>query len=139
MIKKQINKIIKKFISLISFISIFGIAIGVCALLVVISVMNGFEQDLGKKILGMNSHISIDKSGGIENYNKIIKTIEKNPNIIAGSPVLSGQVILRRKAKVHGVLLKGIIVSSEKKVSKIIEYVVCFFKKVFPKTQIPER
>ncbi|MBU1888371.1 MAG: lipoprotein-releasing system transmembrane subunit LolC, partial [Candidatus Omnitrophica bacterium] len=66
-----VSKRREKFISIISFISIMGVAVGVAALIVVLAVMSGFDNDLRDKIVGTNSHIVIEKEGGIENYNSL--------------------------------------------------------------------
>ena len=113
----------QKFISLISFISIFGIAIGVCALLVVVSVMNGFDKDLMKKILGMNTHLSVERIGGISNYPDVIKEIQKNPAVKSCSPVLLGQAMLRKSNFSKGIILKGIDIELESKTSDFMEYI----------------
>src|SRR3972149_7657617 len=69
----------KTFISIITFISVMGVAVGVMALIIVLSVMTGFENDLREKILGVNAHLVVLEIGkGIKNYNEVasrIKTI----------------------------------------------------------------
>jgi lipoprotein-releasing system permease protein len=124
-----------KFISIISLISIFGIAIGVCALIVVISVMNGFDQDLTKKIMGMNSHITIEKKSGIENSEQIMQKINRISGVSATAPCFSGQVILRKNKKVTGVIIKGIDLEKETKVSNISKYI----KAVDPEVSLKEK
>ena len=69
----------KTFISIITFISVMGVAVGVMALIIVLSVMTGFENDLREKILGVNAHLVVLEIGkGMKNYNEVagrIKTI----------------------------------------------------------------
>ena len=65
----------KEIISLISLISILGIALGVMALIVVISVMNGFDRELREKFVGLNPHILIQKQGRIDNPEELLATL----------------------------------------------------------------
>jgi len=111
------------FISLVNLISVLGITIGVCALIVVISVMNGFDKDLMEKVMGMNAHISIENPNGIENYKKIIKKIEQIDSVEAASPCIMAQVILRSETKVRGLLIRGIDFSKEIKTSLLEKYI----------------
>ncbi|MDD3628091.1 MAG: ABC transporter permease, partial [bacterium] len=86
-----------RFISLLSFISVFAVAVGVFALIVVISVMNGFQFDLRDKILGSKGHIQVQSlfNDGITDYENLIKEIEKDPDVIGASPFFTGQVMLK--------------------------------------------
>lgn len=117
-----ISKRREKFISIISFISIMGVAVGVTALIVVISVMNGFDNELREKIIGTNSHIVIEKEGGIEDYNALIDRITKIPRVIASSPFVNGQALIRQKDQVTGVIFRGIDPEREKYVTNIEKY-----------------
>ena len=124
-----------KFISLISLISIFGIAIGVCALIVVISVMNGFDQDLMQKIMGMNAHMSIERYQGIESYQDLIPNIEQIDNVKSAAPALLGQVIIRCQKRVRGIVIKGIDLPQEQKISDIKNYILKEPKNCLPKEE----
>ncbi len=98
------------FVSLISFISVAGIALGVMALIVVISVMDGFESELKRKIVGANPHITIIKKGGISDYSGIIKKIYdlRNKDIISAAPFIEGQTLIKADSYGSGVIVKGI-------------------------------
>ncbi len=113
----------EKFISIISMISIAGVAVGVCALIVVIGVMAGFDNDLRDKIVGTNSHIVIEKEGGIENADAVIKRIKAIPHVIAASPFLDGQAFIRFSGQLQTVAVKGIVPEEEIKVTRIGEYI----------------
>ena len=117
-----VSKRREKFISIVSFISIMGVALGVAALIVVIAVMSGFDHDLREKIVGTNSHIVIEKDGGIEDYNALIDEVNRMPHVIASSPFINGQALIRQKDSVTGVLFRGIDPEREKFVTKIEEY-----------------
>jgi len=99
-----------------------GVAVGVTALIVVIAVMSGFDNDLRDKIVGTNSHIVIEKDGGIKDYNTLVNELNKMPHVIASSPFVSGQALVRRKDNVTGVIFRGIDPEREKNVTKIKEY-----------------
>lgn len=109
------------FISLITMISMAGVAVGVWALIVVLSVMTGFEEDLRNKILGTNSHIVIiDRGeGAIKDYKNIIPKIEKVKHVISATPFIYNQVMLTTENGVSGVVLRGIDPSEEGKVTDI--------------------
>ncbi len=119
-----ITKRKEKFISLISVISVLGIAIGVMALIVVIGVMTGFDRDLRDKIVGNYSHITIAGYNGIDEkeYGKILEKISANPQIKGVSPYVQGQVLIKAGTRVFAAGLKGINPSTESSVTKIKQY-----------------
>jgi len=113
----------EKFISIISLISIFGVAVGVCALIVVIGVMAGFDNDLRDKIVGTNSHLVIEKDGGIEDAQAVIKDIKAIPHVVTASPFLDGQAFIRFKDEIHNVMIKGVVPEEEVRVTRVGEYI----------------
>ncbi|MFH1854434.1 MAG: lipoprotein-releasing ABC transporter permease subunit [Candidatus Omnitrophota bacterium] len=117
-----VSKRREKFISIISLISIMGVAVGVAALIVVLAVMSGFDNDLRDKIVGTNSHIVIEQYGGIKDYNSLIKQLEDIPDVEASSPFVSGQALIREDKEVIGVIFRGIDPDRETKVTRIGEY-----------------
>ncbi len=97
------------FISLITVISIIGVMLGVMALIVVLSVMKGFEKDLRDKILGANAHVVILKMGGeIEGYRKVVEEVKGVPGVTAATPFIYSQVMVTSHSRVGGVVLKGV-------------------------------
>ncbi len=112
----------EKFISIISFISIMGVALGVTALIVVLAVMSGFDNDLREKIVGTNSHIIIEKEGGITDYNDVVAEINKIPHVKASSPFINGQALIRQDEQVLGLILRGIDPVRERDVTNIQKY-----------------
>ncbi|MEW6100801.1 MAG: ABC transporter permease [Candidatus Omnitrophota bacterium] len=116
----------EKFISLISVISILGVAIGVTALIVVIAVMSGFDKDLREKIVGNYSHITIAgyKPISMDEYKIISEKISPNPDIKGMSPYIQGQVLAKEKERFFAVALRGIEPQAEAKVTKIKEYLI---------------
>jgi lipoprotein-releasing system permease protein len=96
------------FISANTFISVAGIFLGVAALIIVLAVMNGFEIELRDKILGINSHIILmEYTGGMEGHEEIMKKIESVDGVVASTPFIYGQAMLKNKGRVTGVVLRG--------------------------------
>ena len=96
------------FISLITFISIGGVAIGVMSLIVVISVMNGFDKDLREKILGTKSHLVLEQHSGMADYRELIEKVREDANVAAAAPVILGQGMLKSRSVAFGVAVKGV-------------------------------
>ncbi|MEE8423080.1 MAG: FtsX-like permease family protein, partial [Thermodesulfobacteriota bacterium] len=106
-------------------ISIVGIMVGVMALIVVLSVMKGFEVDLREKILGANAHMVVLKFGGrIKEYHKVIKEVEKVEGVVAATPYIYNQVMLMFRGRSVGVVMKGIDVVSIDKVTALSEKII---------------
>ncbi|BDV42532.1 ABC transporter permease [Geotalea uraniireducens] len=97
------------FISIITFISTAGVTLGVMALIIVLAVMTGFEEDLKDKILGTNAHVVVLKSvGTIDNYQSLMTRLKKVPGVVAATPFIYSQVMLSGGHNVSGVVLRGV-------------------------------
>lgn len=97
------------FISLITFISIAGVAVGVTALIVVLAVMNGFQRDLRDRILGITSHIVVGRfDATIINYGALVNEIKEEGGVKGASPYVYTQVMLSSGRGVSGAVLRGI-------------------------------
>ncbi len=97
------------FISLITFISIAGVAVGVMALIVVLAVMNGFQDDLRNRILGITSHAIVGSfNGTFSDYQHLLEEVEKEPGVMAATPFIHAQVMISSGKSVSGALLRGI-------------------------------
>jgi len=97
------------FVSLITLISIAGVAIGVMALILVLGVMTGFTDDLLEKILGTNSHIVVTGFGSnIENYDRTCLDLQQVDGVAATTPFIMTQVMLSSKTNISGAVLQGI-------------------------------
>ena len=97
------------FISIITFISMAGVMVGVMALVIVLSVMAGFQEDLRAKILGTTSHILVMKFGkGMENADEVINKVKAVPHVVAASPFIYNQVMLTSETGVSGAVVRGI-------------------------------
>lgn len=97
------------YISIITGISILGIMIGVMALIVVLAVMNGFREDLMKKILGVNSHLLIlSYKGGIRDTEAIIKKALEVDGVLSATPFIYSQVMIKHAGNISGAILRGL-------------------------------
>ncbi len=99
----------ERFISLITWISVGGVAVGVTALIVVLSVMTGFERDLRDKILGTNAHVVVYPMGGtLTDYRRVTRKVRAVEGVVAATPFVSGQVMLVYGGTVTAALLRGV-------------------------------
>ena len=97
------------FISLITVISILGVMIGVMTLNIVMAVMTGFEETLRDRLLGINAHIALVKSGDLlRDYEKLVAQILRENGVAAASPSIYGQVMLTAGPRVAGVMVRGV-------------------------------
>ena len=108
------------FISFISLTSMLGIALGVAALIVVLSVMNGFQKELRARILGVASHVQISGfDGRLSGWQAIAEQARKNPNVAAAAPYINAQALLSNQQNVQGTMLRGIMPDLEDQVADI--------------------
>ncbi|MFH1062419.1 MAG: lipoprotein-releasing ABC transporter permease subunit [Candidatus Omnitrophota bacterium] len=113
----------EKFISLISFISIIGVATGVCALIIVIGVMSGFDTELRDKIIGTSSHIVVDKLGGLDDPATAINTISSVAGVVACAPFINTQALLSDHDRLSPVVVRGIDPRLEAQVTEIKDFI----------------
>lgn len=113
------------FISLISFISIGGVAVGVMVLIVVLAVMSGFEESLKDKILGINSHIWIlpQTAQYIENYREKVERIRALPHVTLAAPFTTHEVMLMADGRVAGTFLRGVDPAQPELMESLKQYV----------------
>jgi lipoprotein-releasing system permease protein len=101
------------FISIISLLSMVGVALGVCTLIVVLSVMSGAENELKRKILGMNAHVMLYKAGEVmDEPQKVIDQARRVPGVVQSAPFVNGQVMVVSGTGASGAILRGIKVAS---------------------------
>jgi len=98
------------FVSIITFISILGIFLGVAALIIVLAVMNGFEEDLRTKILGIRSHIEVTSSmaSPMRQYADLRREIDRVPGVVASTPFIYTEAMIRSQSGVTGVIIRGL-------------------------------
>ena len=110
------------FISLITILSIAGVAVGVMALIVVIAVMSGFEADLKSRILGGQPQVMLRRHGAaFTDYRQVLKEVEKTKGVEAATPFILSQIMLRAKHGASGGVLRGIDPESAGRVMKTLQ------------------
>jgi len=126
----------RTFVSIITLISIIGVALGVAVLIIVISVMSGFDHDLRSKILGFNSHLKIfalDKAGRIqtmENYQNVMNLVASNKNVRGIAPFVLGQVLVEtqptngQSSLTGAPWIRGVDPNSESSVSILLKSII---------------
>ncbi|CAB3783157.1 Lipoprotein-releasing system transmembrane protein LolE [Pararobbsia alpina] len=108
------------FISFIALVSMSGIALGVAALIVVLSVMNGFQRDVRDRMLSVLAHVEIfSPTGSMPDWQKTLNEAMRNPQVVAGAPYVDAQALLTRQDSVNGVSLRGVDPSLEGHVSDL--------------------
>ncbi|MCD6094152.1 MAG: ABC transporter permease [Candidatus Omnitrophica bacterium] len=112
----------ERFISLSSLISILGIAVGVGALIVVLGVMSGFDEELKAKMLGANSPIVVRIPPGADS-SQVIQALKEMQGVSAIAPFVYGQALIKAENNVQGIILRGIDIEQEAKVSRIKHYI----------------
>jgi lipoprotein-releasing system permease protein len=108
------------FISFISITSMLGIALGVAALIIVLSVMNGFQKELRARILGVASHVQVAGMGGsLSGWESIARQAEENPQVEAAAPYVMAQGLISHRQTVQGTIVRGVLPANEDKVADI--------------------
>ncbi len=107
-----------RFVSFITFISLGGIALGVAALIVILSVMNGFEGELRDRLLSMTAHGYVTGvDGSVENWQQLQQEISSEPGIVAAAPVIEMEGMIRTGRSLTGVLINGVLPQEEQALS----------------------
>jgi lipoprotein-releasing system permease protein len=113
------------FISFISGLSVAGIALGVAALIIVLSVMNGFQKEVRDRMLSVLSHIEVSAvREPLLDWKPVAEAAKKNPRVLAAAPYVAGQAMLSYEDIVRGVLVRGIDPAEEGKVSEFVKTLV---------------
>ena len=108
------------FISFISLTSMVGIALGVAALIIVLSVMNGFQQELRARILGVASHLQITGVNNVlSDWQTLAANVEKNPHVEAAAPYIMAQGMLSYGQAVQGAIVRGVLPAQEERVAEL--------------------
>ncbi len=109
------------FISFISGVSMLGIALGVAALIIVLSVMNGFQKEVRDRMLGVLSHIEVFEANGqaIADLPQVLSTIEARPEVLGAAPFVGAQALIARGEDMKGALVRGIDPTLEPKVTDL--------------------
>ena len=107
------------FISLISLISVLGVAVGVMALLIALSLMTGLQGELRDRLVGSTAHIYVFKAGGLKDPEGDIKRLRDIPDVIGAAPVLLGQGLIQSATQDSPIQVKGIVPALEPTVTNV--------------------
>jgi lipoprotein-releasing system permease protein len=109
------------FISFISGVSMLGIALGVAALIIVLSVMNGFQKEVRDRMLSVIAHIEVlqGDGGALPDWRATASEARKNPQVIGAAPFIASQVLIARGDDMRGVVVRGIVPSEEATVTEL--------------------
>ena len=112
-------------ISLITGISVLGVAAGVASLIIALAITNGFRQDLEQRLVGASAHVSLLRvaNDGMRDWPALVKRLEKQPHVAAAAPALYEQVLISRGARARGVVIKGVLPDSERRVGQLLQTV----------------
>lgn len=114
-----------RFVSFISASSMLGIAVGVMALITVLSVMNGFEKELRERILGMVSHGTIQGyDGSMQDWQALLPSLDARDDVVGAAPFVNGEVMITRGSAVTGALVRGVDPAREPSVSRVASSLV---------------
>jgi lipoprotein-releasing system permease protein len=117
----------ERFVSIIAVFSLIGIALGVATLIVVTSVMSGFQSELESRVLGVNGHITIEAFAGeaIDNYQPLLAGVRAIPGIVSALPVLDGQALLTTdRGGGRGGLVRGVTLDDLRALHPISDHIV---------------
>ncbi len=113
------------FISITAIFSLVGITIGVATLIIVMSVMNGFRYELVNRILGINSHLTIQKpESAINDYKNLVEKIKNSPLVKFANPIIEAQAMISTNNKNGGAVIKGIKLNDLKNKKLIVENII---------------
>src|SRR5258706_7458604 len=109
-----------RFISVNSLVSMIGIAVGVWALIVVLSVMNGFQKEVRARILGVASHVQLAGADGrLGDWKPIAAIATRQPRVLAAAPYVNAQAMLSVGQTVRGAIVRGVLPAEEEKVADL--------------------
>ena len=109
-----------KFISVISLISVIGIALGMTVLITVLSVFNGFQREVRTRMLSAVAHVQVTGLGeSLRDWQAVAAVAEKNPHVLAAAPYVSAQGLLTSGGTVRGAFIRGVHPAEEARVSEI--------------------
>ncbi len=114
------------FISLITYISLLGVTIGVFALVVVLSVMNGFESEVRSRFIGFDAHLRLQAfhNKGVKDYQKLMAMVEKEKHVVGVAPYIMDKAMIKVGDNVEGVVLKGTDQERITRVTDLADYMV---------------
>ena len=113
------------FISVIAWFSLLGIALGVATLIIVMSVMNGFRQELLGRILGLNGHLSVQgQAHALTDYDSLAARLRKIPGVVDVTPQVDGQAMITARSNSSGAVVRGLSLDDLKALTEVSSRIV---------------
>jgi lipoprotein-releasing system permease protein len=111
------------FVSFVALISVMGLTLGVATLVVVLSVMNGFERELRTRILSVTSHAMLmGIHGTIDDWREVQQAVEREPGVVAAAPYIEAQALVANKKAVKGVMVRGVLPVEEARTTSLSQH-----------------
>ena len=114
----------RTFVSVVTVISVLGVLLGVAVLIIVLSVMTGFDEMWRDKILSFNAHLTVSGYGVIEDEDALTERIAALPRVTGAAPYVQGLVFLQHGDRVYTPMVRGVDPARERSVSRIPESIV---------------
>ncbi|MEI6417210.1 MAG: ABC transporter permease, partial [Verrucomicrobiota bacterium] len=111
----------RAFLSVITLVSVLGVTLGITVLILVISVMTGFQRELQRKVIGFDAHLTISKDGILDHWQKLSKSIEATSEVKKVAPFVQGPVILEFQHRRITPIMRGIDAEKESNLKKFIK------------------
>src|SRR3954470_1189880 len=110
-----------RFISFISGVSMLGIALGVAALIIVLSVMNGFQKEVRDRMLSVISHVEVSDASGaaLADWRRTASEARRNPQVVGAAPFVASQALIARGDDMRGIVVRGIVPQEEATVTDL--------------------
>src|SRR3954452_14096342 len=105
----------RTFVSVITIISVLGVTFGIAVLIVVISVMTGFDRTLQRAILGFEPHLRVEAHEPLYEWRDLLPIVEKVPGVVGVAPYVEGPVLIESQGQVKPAILQGIDVEKQQK------------------------
>ena len=109
----------RTFVSIITLVSILGVTLGIAVLIIVISVMTGFGQELRNKVLGFDAHLLVTSNDVMHDWREVDEALRRHPGVIASAPFVQGPVLVQFQGRTIAPKIRGIEVAREEKVTDI--------------------
>ena len=113
-----------QFISFVSAFSLLGMALGVMALIIVLSVMNGFDREMKQRILSVIPHGFIDQQPQMQDWQAVARRVEQHPEVVATAPYIGGFALISYDRGVESIQLQGILPEAENRVSVLEQHMI---------------
>lgn len=114
----------RTFLFVISLVSVLGVALGVALLIIVISVMTGFEREMQRKVLGFEPHVVITNSGVMEDWPEVLKAAGGVPDVLAAAPFVLGPVLVEHEHRRMAPKIRGVDPTMEEKVTGVRDFII---------------